>query len=489
MKNLSEEEVRNIIRKTLQERYEDDDLGIYGDNFDEFEFDNDAMRAAKADIESSGEEFEDLGRSKFEKDPKFKEKFKSAVKQANLNLPSDDEEITRLASVIKQKKAHEKQFGVGSLNEENIDRPTDSEGNPITLKVRVEHKDSGTAGRVERFIVGDDGEMNVKVIWYQDPMGDTLPSIVSTEDIIVKDKNAVIKEGESTRYMFFSNLEQMKAQTEKLLGLDENKLSEILESGHDWAQDHIATAKESMDQVFDFIMNEIKNEDSEKTEMDESNIRSHANGRGQNKKPSNFPKEFKRDALKEGVMDTIKSTLKGISPEQKEYNKKNNLPLDWDGTKAGYHEFITNKKHTKGTNETFEIDEEYDFNREEIEAHDKKAFEEEMDKEIFYVVDNDFNKAHYPDLIGKTFENPPGYAQVKVVKQGDIELKESEESWDEITDGVKFLSYKDMEIMNADNSFFVDDEEFETLEQAKKFIDNYSGPSAEKINLYRHGAM
>jgi hypothetical protein len=35
-------------------------------------------------------------------------------------------------------------------------------------------------------------------------------------------------------------------------------LNQILENGHDWAQDHIAEAKNNMDQVFDFIMNEIK---------------------------------------------------------------------------------------------------------------------------------------------------------------------------------------------------------------------------------------
>lgn len=66
----------------------------------------------------------------------------------------------------------------------------------------------------------------------------------------------------SQRYMFFSNLEQIKRQTELLLELDENEIEEILENGHDWAQDHIATAKESIDQVFDFLMNETKREES-----------------------------------------------------------------------------------------------------------------------------------------------------------------------------------------------------------------------------------
>ena len=64
----------------------------------------------------------------------------------------------------------------------------------------------------------------------------------------------VLKETEerSTRYMFFSNLEQMKRQCEMLLDMDQNQIEQILEEGHDWAQDHIAEAKNNMDQVFDF---------------------------------------------------------------------------------------------------------------------------------------------------------------------------------------------------------------------------------------------
>lgn len=69
------------------------------------------------------------------------------------------------------------------------------------------------------------------------------------------------EEHRSGRYMFFSNLEQMKRQCELLLDLDEEVVESILENGHDWAQDHIAEAKNNMDQVFDFIMNETKNDD------------------------------------------------------------------------------------------------------------------------------------------------------------------------------------------------------------------------------------
>jgi hypothetical protein len=77
----------------------------------------------------------------------------------------------------------------------------------------------------------------------------------------------ILKE-ESERYMFFSNLEQMKRQCELLLELDRNMVEGILTNGHDWAQDHIAEAKNNMDQVFDFIMNETQGGDM----MEDDNI-------------------------------------------------------------------------------------------------------------------------------------------------------------------------------------------------------------------------
>jgi hypothetical protein len=68
----------------------------------------------------------------------------------------------------------------------------------------------------------------------------------------------VINEQESSRYMFFSNLQQMRRQCDMLLDMDQSMVEEILENGHDWAQDHISEAKNNMDQVFDFLMNETK---------------------------------------------------------------------------------------------------------------------------------------------------------------------------------------------------------------------------------------
>ena len=81
----------------------------------------------------------------------------------------------------------------------------------------------------------------------------------------------VINEQESSRYMFFSNLEQIKRHCDILLDMDEEEVSSILENGHDWAQDHIAEAKNNMDQVFDFLMNETERDNSEMEMSEDSN--------------------------------------------------------------------------------------------------------------------------------------------------------------------------------------------------------------------------
>ena len=71
----------------------------------------------------------------------------------------------------------------------------------------------------------------------------------------------ILKEEEkmkSSRYMFFSNLQQMRRQCDMLLDMDQDEIESILENGHDWAQDHISESKNNMDQVFDFLKNEME---------------------------------------------------------------------------------------------------------------------------------------------------------------------------------------------------------------------------------------
>ena len=84
-----------------------------------------------------------------------------------------------------------------------------------------------------------------------------------TEKDISKLVAKVLKEQESPNYMFFSNLEQLIRQANLLLELDPSVVDDILLNGHDWASDHVTVAKENLDQVFDFMMNEIKGKEHE----------------------------------------------------------------------------------------------------------------------------------------------------------------------------------------------------------------------------------
>jgi len=77
-------------------------------------------------------------------------------------------------------------------------------------------------------------------------------------DRIIKKVIRETHEENSQRYMFFSNLEQMRRQCDILLDMDHDMIESILDNGHDWAQDHISESKNNMDQVFDFLMNETK---------------------------------------------------------------------------------------------------------------------------------------------------------------------------------------------------------------------------------------
>lgn len=233
------------------------------------------------------------------------------------------------------------------LNEEGnvnphtkIDRPKDSEGQPITLRARVEDQETGAVGHVVRFGIDDEGKQTVHVDWMQS-FGGTIPkSIVHPNTIVVRDETRIVREDEeggeaypeNSRYMFFGNLQQIQRQAGLMLDMNEEEVNEILESGHDWAQDHIATAKESMDQVFDFLMNETKKESEVEADLEESSIRSHANGRGQNKKPGNFPQTLKRVGMNENFDYAGEERAFHNQPEIDAINKsesefvENNIP-------------------------------------------------------------------------------------------------------------------------------------------------------------------
>lgn len=63
-----------------------------------------------------------------------------------------------------------------------------------------------------------------------------------------------LKEHQDTQnYMFFGNLQTIKRLVDEMLQMDESKVDAILSNGHNWALDHIATSKDDVEEVFNFL--------------------------------------------------------------------------------------------------------------------------------------------------------------------------------------------------------------------------------------------
>ena len=53
-------------------------------------------------------------------------------------------------------------------------------------------------------------------------------------------------------YMFFSNLRVIKSRVDSLLTMNPQMLDAMLDDGHDWANDHVATSKDDIEEVFNW---------------------------------------------------------------------------------------------------------------------------------------------------------------------------------------------------------------------------------------------
>ena len=58
---------------------------------------------------------------------------------------------------------------------------------------------------------------------------------------------------ELKNYMFFSNLKVIKDRIEELLAMDPFQVDAMLEDGHDWAREHLATAKDDIEEVHNWL--------------------------------------------------------------------------------------------------------------------------------------------------------------------------------------------------------------------------------------------
>ena len=58
-------------------------------------------------------------------------------------------------------------------------------------------------------------------------------------------------------YMFMSNLKTIRKHIDTMLQMDPHQVEQLLNNGHDWAADHIATSKDDIEEVAGFLSNEM----------------------------------------------------------------------------------------------------------------------------------------------------------------------------------------------------------------------------------------
>jgi hypothetical protein len=66
-------------------------------------------------------------------------------------------------------------------------------------------------------------------------------------------------------YMFMGDLQTIKRLVDAMLQMDPMQVDDLLKNGHNWAVDHVVSSKDDIEEVFNFLRNEL-DEPSEKTE-------------------------------------------------------------------------------------------------------------------------------------------------------------------------------------------------------------------------------
>ena len=206
-----------------------------------------------------------------------------------------------------------------------IDRPKDAEGQPLTHRARVEDLETGTIGHVIRFGVDDNSNQTVHVEWMY-TFGDAIVKpITYPNKIVVRDDTRIVREEEKVSVE--NELEKRFAKVQELINYliykkDIGQASKGEETRLDNLNDELDSLVNDAGITFDFEYAEqyiralekarknpdylswSKNAEADfnagfNDDLDESSIRSHANGRGQNIKPGNFPRNLKRVGMNE----------------------------------------------------------------------------------------------------------------------------------------------------------------------------------------------
>jgi hypothetical protein len=75
------------------------------------------------------------------------------------------------------------------------------------------------------------------------------------KNIILESLRNLSEGSENKNYMFFQNLKTIRNAADAILNMNESMVDMILSNGHDWASDHIATSKDDVEEVYNFLKN------------------------------------------------------------------------------------------------------------------------------------------------------------------------------------------------------------------------------------------
>lgn len=436
---MDKQEFRRLIRttlaneaKSLNENYMDDDdnLGSYSGDFDPNEFGGEAMIAAMQDI---GSEFEPLGKSRFEKNINPDE-FIDDLKRQNLNLPNDKKELGDIEKTMAKKRAHEKMFGAGTLNETG-EWSDDEEGSAWIESLREElemvqnmlapglyfiikeikgfDKYQGPYAIIE--INGDKYKVWTQEnneLWIEDfPLDNTssegsrkgfmgnsaeVADAISSQYSVLSDLNETLdddgefSESDLDAFQFdMTNLySYFKDALYSLKDFDVSISAQILEAAFKrdlpYLSKHISEGFEFPELMKQFKGNMDRETSQKKSNETPEEKQTRISAKLAQLKTRELERRKEDDIIKEEEIE--ESMIRSHANGRGENLKPNNFPED-----------LKRENLINGLNEN--LDNAIDTNN-----------------DVFQVVDNDFNRAHYKDLIGKTFDDAPGYANVIVIE-------------------------------------------------------------------------
>lgn len=160
------------------------------------------------------------------------------------------------------------------VDSEIEDEPSEPSGEETDVNLDVEKDVETPEGEVSEIQIYENNNLFVepkKNNMFQPGSNDILdevkPCWSGYKQVGMKDKNGkqvpncvpVNEEiGESNNYMFWQNLKTINHASGEILGMDQSKIDSMIENGHAWAVDHIATSSDDIEEVYHFLESNLE---------------------------------------------------------------------------------------------------------------------------------------------------------------------------------------------------------------------------------------